>query len=195
MADKLTAIIDSRIQSDRLVVPTMPAIAIECLKVISDPRQTFKSVGDVIAKDPVLSSRVLKLANSAAFPGLTPAVTLEAAIARMGIEGLTVILVQYSIHQAFTSRDERIRNSFRGIWEHSLGVALIAKDLASKLIPVGPRAQRRLPGGAAARRGQAGGGLAAARGGEADQPGQARTPGSTSPSGERSSASPTARWG
>jgi putative nucleotidyltransferase with HDIG domain len=138
VADKLTAIIDSRIQSDRLVVPTMPAIAIECLKVIKDPRQTFKSVGDVIAKDPVLSSRVLKLANSAAFPGLTPAITLEAAISRMGIEGLTVTLVQYSIHQAFTSRDERIRNSFRGIWEHSLGVALIAKDLASKLIPSGP---------------------------------------------------------
>jgi putative nucleotidyltransferase with HDIG domain len=138
VADKLTAIIDSRIQSDRLVVPTMPAIAIECLKVIKDPKQTFKSVGNVIAKDPVLSSRVLKLANSAVFPGLTPAVTLESAISRMGIEGLTVTLVQYSIHQAFTSRDERIRNSFRGIWEHSLGVALIARDLASKLIPAGP---------------------------------------------------------
>jgi putative nucleotidyltransferase with HDIG domain len=138
VADKLTAIIDSRIQSDRLVVPTMPAIAIECLKVIKDPKQTFKSVGNVIAKDPVLSSRVLKLANSAVFPGLTPAVTLESAISRMGIEGLTVTLVQYSIHQAFTSRDERIRNSFRGIWEHSLAVALIAKDLASKLIPAGP---------------------------------------------------------
>ena len=138
VADKLISIIDSRIQSDRLVVPTMPAIAIECLKVIKDPKQTFKSVGNVIAKDPVLSSRVLKLANSAVFPGLTPAITLETAISRMGIEGLTVTLVQYSIHQAFTSRDERIRNSFRGIWEHSLGVALIARDLATKLIPAGP---------------------------------------------------------
>jgi putative nucleotidyltransferase with HDIG domain len=138
VADKLTAIIDARLQNDRLVVPTMPAIAVECLKVIRDPRQTFKSVGEVIAKDPVLSSRVLKLANSAAFPGLSAATTLETAIARMGIEGLTVVLVQYSVHQAFTSRDERIRSSFRGIWQHSLGVALLSKDLASKLVPGGP---------------------------------------------------------
>jgi putative nucleotidyltransferase with HDIG domain len=138
VADKLTDIINARIANDRLVVPTMPAIAIECLKVVRDPRQTFKSVGEVIAKDPVLTSRVLKLANSAAFPGLTPANTLEAAISRMGIEGLTVILVQYSVYQAFTSRDERIRSSFRGIWEHSLAVALIAKDLASRLTPSGP---------------------------------------------------------
>jgi putative nucleotidyltransferase with HDIG domain len=56
----------------------------------------------------------------------------------MGIEGLTVILVQFSLYQAFTSKDERIRASFRGIWEHSLAVALIAKELATKLIPSGP---------------------------------------------------------
>ena len=138
VADKLAGIINARIENDRLVVPTMPAIAVECLKVVRDPRQTFKSVGDVIAKDPVLSSRVLKLANSAAFPGLTRANTLESAIARMGIEGLTAILVQYSVYQAFSSRDERIRSSFRGIWEHSLAVALIAKELASRLTPAGP---------------------------------------------------------
>ena len=138
VASKLTEIIKARIAADRLVLPAMPAIAIECLRVIKDPRQTFKSVGEVIAKDPLLSSRILKMANSAAFPGLSPASTLESAVARMGIEGLTVILVQFSLYQAFTSKDERIRASFRGIWEHSLAVALISKELAFKLIPAGP---------------------------------------------------------
>jgi putative nucleotidyltransferase with HDIG domain len=138
VAAKLTEIIKARIAEDRLLLPAMPAIAVECLRVIKDPRQTFKTVGQVIAKDPLLSSRILKMANSAAFPGLSPAATLEAAIARMGIEGLTVILVQFSLYQAFTSRDERIRASFRGIWEHSLAVALIAKELGQKLIPSGP---------------------------------------------------------
>ncbi|HEY0708499.1 MAG TPA: HDOD domain-containing protein, partial [Polyangia bacterium] len=138
VASTLTDIIKARLASDRLVLPAMPAIAVECLRVIKDPRQTFKSVGAVIAKDPLLSSRILKMANSAAFPGLSPATNIEAAIGRMGIDGLSVILVQFSLHQAFTSKDERIRASFRGIWEHSLAVALIAKDLASKLAMGGP---------------------------------------------------------
>ncbi len=138
VASKLTDIIKARIAGDRLVLPAMPQIAVECLRVIKDPRQTFKSVGQVIARDPLLSSRVLKLANSAAFPGLSPATTLESAVARMGIEGLSVILVQFSLYQAFTSKDERIRASFRGIWEHSLAVALIAKELTQKLVPSGP---------------------------------------------------------
>jgi putative nucleotidyltransferase with HDIG domain len=138
VASTLTDIIKARLANDRLVLPAMPAIAVECLRVIKDPRQTFKTVGAVIAKDPLLSSRILKMANSAAFPGLSPATNIEAAIGRMGIDGLSMILVQFSLHQAFTSKDERIRASFRGIWEHSLAVALLAKDLASKLALNGP---------------------------------------------------------
>jgi putative nucleotidyltransferase with HDIG domain len=140
VADKLSQIIDARLQTDRLVVPTMPLIAIQCLEAIRNPKLSFKTVGATIGKDPILSSRVLKAANSAAFPGLTPVTTLEGAIARMGIEGLSAILVQYSVYQAFTSRDERIRQSFKGIWEHSLGVALVARELAQRLTPNGPDA-------------------------------------------------------
>ena len=133
VSDKLTEIIRTRIETDRLVLPAMPAIAMEALRVLKEPNQTFKTVGALIGKDPLLSSRILKLANSAAFPGMARASTLEAAVARMGIEGLNVVLIQFSLHQAFMSRDERIRASFRGIWEHSLAVALMAKELCQRL--------------------------------------------------------------
>jgi putative nucleotidyltransferase with HDIG domain len=137
VANKLSEIIQSRIANDRLVLPAMPVIALECMRVLKDARQSFRSIGDVIAKDPLLASRILKLANSAAFPGVVPAATLEAAIGRMGLEGLGVALVQFSLNQAFTSRDDRIRSSFHGIWQHSLAVALIAKDLAQAVAQPG----------------------------------------------------------
>jgi putative nucleotidyltransferase with HDIG domain len=130
---KLTDIILKRLQSDNLLVPAMPAIAVQCMKLLDDPNQTFKNVGKLVAKDPLLASRVLRLANSAAFPGKSQATTIEQAIARMGTEGLTLALVNYSMYQAFSSRDERIQSSFRGIWEHSLAVALIAKEIAEQL--------------------------------------------------------------
>lgn len=129
----LTDIILKRLEHDSLLVPAMPAIAVQCMKLLEDPNQTFKNVGKLVGKDPLLASRVLRLANSAAFPGKSQATTLEQAIARMGTEGLTLALVNYSMYQAFSSRDERIQSSFRGIWEHSLAVALIAKEIAEKL--------------------------------------------------------------
>jgi putative nucleotidyltransferase with HDIG domain len=130
VVDKLTNIIRKRLDSDALVVPSMPAIALQCMRLIDDPNQTFKHVSELAGKDPVLALRVLRLANSAAFPGKTPAITLENAISRMGTEGLKLALVHYSMFQAFSSRDERIQAAFRGIWEHSLAVALIAKEIA-----------------------------------------------------------------
>jgi putative nucleotidyltransferase with HDIG domain len=130
---KLTDIIMRRLESDNLLVPAMPAIAVQCMRLLEDPNQTFKNVGDLVGKDPLLASRVLRLANSAAFPGRTSATTLEQAISRMGIEGLKVALVHYSMYQAFSSKDARIQSSFRGIWEHSLAVALIAKEVAGQI--------------------------------------------------------------
>ena len=130
---KLTDIILKRLDSDNLLVPAMPAIAVQCMRLLEDANQTFKQVGDLVGKDPLLASRVLRLANSAAFPGKTPASTLEQAIPRMGTEGLKLALVHYSMYQAFSSRDARIQSAFRGIWEHSLAVALIAKEIAGHM--------------------------------------------------------------
>ena len=132
VVNKLTDIILRRLDNDSLLVPAMPAIAVQCMRLLEDPNQSFRNVGDVVAKDPLLASRVLRLANSAAFPGKSQVTTLAQAIARMGTEGLTLALVNYSMYQAFSSRDERIQSAFRGIWEHSLAVALIAKEIADQ---------------------------------------------------------------
>jgi putative nucleotidyltransferase with HDIG domain len=132
VADKLTQIIKSRIENDKLVIPTMPNVAIECMTAVRG-QKSFKVIGAVVAKDPVLASRVLRLANSAAFPSRTPVTTLDSAISRMGTEGLATMLVQVSVHQAFTSRDDRIRAAFKGIWEHSLAVALLSRDVGQAL--------------------------------------------------------------
>jgi putative nucleotidyltransferase with HDIG domain len=133
VVSKLTDIILKRLDSDNLLVPAMPAIAVQCMRLLEDPNQTFKKVGELVGKDPLLASRVLRLANSAAFPGKTPANTLEQAIPRMGTEGLKLALVHYSMYQAFSSRDARIQSAFRGIWEHSLAVALVAKEIAGNI--------------------------------------------------------------
>jgi putative nucleotidyltransferase with HDIG domain len=130
---KLTNIILLRLEKDNLLIPAMPAIAVQCMHLLDDPEQSFSDVGKLVGKDPVLASRVLRLANSAAFPGKSPVTTLEPAIVRMGTEGLKLALVNYSMYQAFSSKDARIQSSFRAIWEHSLAVALIARELADRM--------------------------------------------------------------
>ncbi len=133
LVKRMTDIILKRLESDSLLVPAMPAIAVQCMRLIDDPKQTFKNMSKVISKDPVLASQVLRLANSAAFSGGVQVTTLEQSIARMGTEGLRLAICHYSMYQAFSSKDERIQAAFQGIWEHSLAVALIAKEIAGQL--------------------------------------------------------------
>ena len=133
LVNRLTDIILKRLESDSLLVPAMPAIAVQCMRLLDDPKQSFKNVSKVIGKDPVLASRVLRLANSAAFPSSSPVTTLEQSIARMGMSGLKLAICHYSMYQAFSSKDERIQAAFQGIWEHSLAVALIAKEIAGQI--------------------------------------------------------------
>jgi putative nucleotidyltransferase with HDIG domain len=138
VVDRLSQIILDRLEKDKLLIPSMPVVATQCMGILEDPNQTFAAVGNLVGKDPVLASRVLRLANSAAFPGKSQVTTLDQAIARMGTEGLKLALINYAMYQAFSSRDERIQAAFRGIWEHSLAVALIARELSVRLKPPSP---------------------------------------------------------
>jgi putative nucleotidyltransferase with HDIG domain len=133
LIDRLTDIILERLEHDSLLLPAMPAVAIRCMQVLDDPNQDFKSVANLVGKDPILAVHVLRLACSAAFPSRMPATTLEQAVSRLGIEGLKLAICQFSMYRAFSSKDERIQAAFQGIWEHSLAVALMARELAGQL--------------------------------------------------------------
>jgi putative nucleotidyltransferase with HDIG domain len=132
LVKRLTDIILKRLESDKLLVPAMPAVAVQCMHLLDDPKQTFKDMTKVVGKDPLLASRVLHLANSAAFPSMSQVTTLEQSIVRMGTHGLRLALCQYSMYQVFSSKDERIQAAFQGIWEHSLAVALLSKEIAGQ---------------------------------------------------------------
>ena len=131
VVNKLVALLLKRLEEDRLSLPSMPGIAAECMQVLQNSIQTFATVARVVERDPHLASRVLKLANSAAFQSRHPATSIEQAISRVGTGGLTAALVEFSLHEVFVSRNNQIRSAFRGMWEHSLAVALLSKDIAT----------------------------------------------------------------
>lgn len=133
VAGKLSGIILKRLQDDNLKLPTMPQAAMDAIRLLDGPRYTFKRLASTIESDPILCSQVLKLANSTLLGAMTKAQSLEQALPRLGERHLKLLLVEASSHQLFQSRNVRIRNNFRGVWNHCLAVALLARDVA-KLI-------------------------------------------------------------
>jgi putative nucleotidyltransferase with HDIG domain len=130
LADQMAAIVVKRVEADRLVLPTLPVAADKCLQLMRDPDVNLKTVARTLERDPLLAARVLRASNAAAFGGQSVS-SIEAAVARMGVQKLKVMLIDASARKVFESRDTRIAEAFRQLWEHSLAVALLARDIAA----------------------------------------------------------------
>ncbi len=131
LATQLEQIILGRIARDKLALATMPVIATRCIAALKDINISIKRLVGIIEQDPLLAARVVRLASSAAYGGGGPLKSLEAAVARVGLAKLKTLLIEVSARQIFESRDARIAKATRGLWEHSLAVALIARDLSA----------------------------------------------------------------
>ncbi len=130
---KLREIIARRIAQNRLAVPSMPAVAVRCIEQLRDQNAKFSELAATIEKDPLIASRLLRIVNSPAYGGREPITSVENAISRLGMKPFRVILIELAAREVFTSKNPRIRQAFRGIWEHCLAVGMLARDLAAKL--------------------------------------------------------------
>jgi putative nucleotidyltransferase with HDIG domain len=130
LAEKMEQIILARIAGDKLALPMLPAIANRCIAALRDANLTVKRLVAIMEQDPVIAARLLRLANSATY-GAGGVRTLEAAVTRLGLAKLKTILFELSARQVFVSRDPRIAKATRSMWDHSLAVALVGRDLCA----------------------------------------------------------------
>ena len=110
-------------------LPTLPTIVYELSRVINDPMSSTKEVETIMGNDQSLTTKVLRLANSAyyAIPG--GVTTLQRAIAYVGYDAINQLVLSASIMKALSSKSSAAfdNNQF---WKHSLGVAMASETIA-----------------------------------------------------------------
>jgi putative nucleotidyltransferase with HDIG domain len=129
LASELEGILLKRIKSDQLFLPTMPSVAVRVMEILRDPDAGMKEAAAVLEQDPVLAARALRQATSAAFSGGAKKVTLTEALARLGTKALKGLLVEASAQKLFVSRNPQINEQLKVLWEHSVAVGSLARDV------------------------------------------------------------------
>ena len=129
LSEQLEQSVLKRIAEDSLVLPTLPAVVTKALEVLKDPEVSFKQVGVIIERDPVLAARLLRSATSAAFSAGTKKVSLPEALTRLGAKSVRAILVEATAQKVFLSRDPKISDSMKRLWQHSVAVGTLARDV------------------------------------------------------------------
>lgn len=123
MADRLQKLI-GRIEA----LPTLPAIIARINELIEDPRASAGDINEVISRDLALSSKLLKLVNSAfyGFPRRISSITHAVVI--LGFSAVRDITLSAFVFDAFDAR--KLPFGRRNFWIHSLGTAVAADVLA-----------------------------------------------------------------
>jgi len=107
-------------------LPTLPPVLAALREILAEPGISPENIAQLISKDPALSANFLKLVNAPfyGFPGRIASV--EHALVLAGPNVARAIASSTPVCAAFESL-------MVGLWEHSLGVALISRLLAERL--------------------------------------------------------------
>lgn len=87
---------------------------------------------ELISEDQSLAGKVLKVANSSYYAGLSKVATLKDAIVRLGAQEIANVAMMASQFESYQSSNEILNNYMRALWGHALSCAVGAKWLARK---------------------------------------------------------------
>lgn len=135
VADRLTqeaqTILEKRIADNQLNLPPPPAVVMKAMAMLRDPNFTPKDASSLVERDAVMAARVLRAANAVQHSGMEKARSLPQALSRLGVDKLKIVLSESTAHRLFESRDQRIVDATKGVWEHALAVGILSRDVAA----------------------------------------------------------------
>ncbi len=118
-----------QLEEDRLDLPALPAVAARTIQLIGDPDYRIEDVSALIESDPLVAARLVRLVNNAVFVGRQPIASIRECVTRLGAAELRNFLVEVAAAQVMESRDPRIGALCRGLWEHSIAVAFLTREI------------------------------------------------------------------
>jgi diguanylate cyclase (GGDEF)-like protein len=110
-------------------LPSLPAVAMEVLRLSQDEEATITDLANCIGRDPSLAAKLLKLANSSLFGLGQPITTLPRATMVLGMKTVKLMSLSFSLMGALPKRGSEGGFDFAEYWRRSLVDAVAARSL------------------------------------------------------------------
>lgn len=118
------------LEKDRLVLPTLPEVALKVRDTLEDEDSSMMDVAHVITNDAALSARLIQISNSPLLRASRQIETVEAAVTRMGSNMVRNLVTSIAMEQMFQATTDVTDMRLRTVWENSTQIAAIASALS-----------------------------------------------------------------
>lgn len=138
LAQKVAQEIIQLIDDDKLVLPTMPEMALKVREASEDPDAGIMDLAKVISNDAALTARIIKVANSPLFRAPREIEDLNMALSRLGMESTANLATGLAMEQMFQATSDNIDKRMREVWSSSSEIAGICHVLCKHYTKLRP---------------------------------------------------------
>lgn len=126
--------------SGEVVFPTYFDVVLRLRKVLQDPNQSIGEIAATILIEPLISAKLLHLANSVAFnPEGREVVDLKSAIARLGINAVRTAAMSIVMSQLLRAKGmAEFAELTHSLWDHSIKSSAAARVIAKTMTRLNP---------------------------------------------------------
>jgi putative nucleotidyltransferase with HDIG domain len=127
--EQLEQALVQKIEKGEVELPLLPQVASQVMALTSDPSADAARLSSLIHQDQALAAHVLRIANSPAYMPRSPVVSLQHAVAMLGINLLSEIAFTASLKTgAFQVPGHE--DEVKRLWRHSLASGAFGKEVA-----------------------------------------------------------------
>ncbi len=113
-------------------IPAMPNVIVKALNIIKSDATGISELGEIISYDQALSTQVLKVVNSAYYGFSQQVISINKALALMGMTQAKNIILTVAMKSMLTNYGGK------ELWAHSIKCAVAAEHLAEKFKLMNP---------------------------------------------------------
>ena len=111
-------------------LPTLPAVAVDVLRLTQDENSTLGELAVALSRDPALAAKLLKLSNSSLFHVGEPITTLQRAALTLGMKTVKLMSLSFSLASTLPRDGAQDGIELCEFWRRSLIGAVSARALA-----------------------------------------------------------------
>lgn len=121
--------VSRELDAESLVLPGLPEIALQVQHAVADPMMTLPKLARIINKDPALTGRIIRIANSAWLGRPVKAENLPQAVMRLGFWQIQHVALGMALEGLYDSQDDLVRNELKQSWQKTMQLTAAAITL------------------------------------------------------------------
>lgn len=119
-------------------LPSIPDVALKISRAVQNQDADLRQIATTVQADPAIAARIVQVANSAMYAGVSRVESVQTAITRIGLQATRAIVMTVVLKNLFTPQNTVVAKRMKRYYRHSIRMGAICHVLATHLSAFDP---------------------------------------------------------